>query len=257
MRTVWRLLGVLSCGVVVGLGLLWWQQERLIYVPGSMALEHCPTARVFSVVSTPEGVRMLVFGTSTRIAVLYHGNAGTVCDRTDYVGTLLSRGYQVLLVEYPGYGSSDGRPSHQRTLAAMASVQAYVQTLRPTSLVVLGESIGSGPAVLHAVGAAADHLILVTPFTTLSDIVRASSIWWLAWLVQDPFYNQRDIANFAGSLLILGAERDEVIPVDHSQAVHDAALRARQRRLVITSGATHNTVFQQPGMWQEIADWLR
>lgn len=241
-----------------GLLVMWWQQERLVYLPGSASLHVCATALPHEVVVTPEGIEMLVFGRSTRVAVLYHGNAGTACDRTPYVAPLLSRGYQVFLVEYPGFAGGLGRPTHRRTLAAVDSVRAYLRATEPTTLLVLGESLGSGPALLHAVSEAADHVVLITPFTRLSDIVRAGTLGFLlAPLTHDAFQNMDQVSDYTGSVLIFAAEQDEMIPLAQADTLYQAARRAKSRRIVIAPGAEHNTVFLQPGMWQELTDWLR
>lgn len=249
------LIAVLAFGS--GVGLLWWQQERLVYLPPAGVRSACPTALPHETITTPEGVRLLAFGQSTKLAVLYHGNAGTACDRVVYVRSLTSRGYRVLLVEYPGYGDGSGRPTHKRTRQAVESVRAYVRTVQPSTVLVLGESLGTGPAVTHATADATDHLILVTPFTRLSAVARASGLWWLSWLVRDPYDNAATLAAYSGSVLLLAAEHDEVIPVEHAHALHDAASSARNRRLVVAPGAGHNTILEQEGILQEIADWLR
>jgi len=82
--------------------------------------------------------------------MILHGNAGFALHRTHYLQALEEidegRTWEVILFEYPGYGSREGRPGEAvfRTAVSEAIGQLMQEDDRPIFL--LGESIGSGPA---------------------------------------------------------------------------------------------------------------
>lgn len=157
-----------------------------------------------------------------------HGNGELIDQWAERAMPLRDAGYGVLLVEYPGYGRSEGKPSEKSITKAM--VAAYDWALKeprvdPARIVAHGRSMGGGAA-----GALAKHrplaaLILESTYTSLAAMVRAAGVPDL--LIVNRLDTMEALKDYAGPVLVLHGESDGVIPVSHGRALASASKRAR------------------------------
>ncbi len=104
-----------------------------------------------------------------------HGNAGNIGHRAYRLGPFKLLGWGVLLLEYRGYGGNPGQPSEAGLLidahAGLAALREMGFSL--PEIVVWGESLGTGPAVQLAVEHPVAAVVLVAPFTSITDMARS------------------------------------------------------------------------------------
>jgi fermentation-respiration switch protein FrsA (DUF1100 family) len=96
----------------------------------------------------------------------------------------------VLAVEYPGYGIYDGAPDANQIAKDADTVYAYltkVQRLQESQIILFGRSIGTGPATYLASKNSPCALLLMSPFTSIRDIVRETAGKYLSFLISDRF----------------------------------------------------------------------
>src|SRR3972149_6132676 len=174
-----RLLAVVICtyiGVTMLVGVL---QSKLIYFP-SRILELTPTnvGLKFDDVTlvTRDDVKIsawFVPRQDARATVLFfHGNAGNNGDRVPEIKVLHALGYAVMIVDYRGYGKSEGAPSESGTyLDALAAWEHLTQArgLPIKRIVIMGESIGGAVAIDLARRQMPGALVVQSSFTRLSD----------------------------------------------------------------------------------------
>jgi len=191
--------------------------------------------------------------------VVFHGNAGTAADRTYYVSALAALGYRVILAEYPGYGGRKGE------LGEVPFVRDAKETLRRASeqygspIVLLGESLGCGVAAAAAKDPPVriDAMILITPWDTLLSVARDHFPWLPVRLfLRDTYDTIGDLKQYRGRIALAGAERDDIIPLRHAQALF-ASLPGDKKMWTIR-GAGHNTwpELVDPAWWKEVADFI-
>jgi len=179
--------------------------------------------------------------------VVFHGNAGFAQHR-DYFIDLVEESFpqgnpEVLILEYPGYGAREGKPSESAFFeAARAAVSDLVaDTSAPVYLI--GESIGSGPACHVASELKADiaGLLLITPFDDLAHVASHHFPFLPVKLIlRDRFRNAQALENYEGRVAIVVAQRDEVVPARFGHALHESYAGPSQIREV--EGGTHNTL---------------
>jgi hypothetical protein len=171
-------------------------------------------------------------GRPAPLLLFAHGNGELIDYWPDAFDPPRAWGYGVLLLEYPGYGRSKGRPSEasitDATIAAYdwAAAQPGIDATR---MIGYGRSLGAG-----AVCALLEHrplaaVILESPFTT----IRAFAIRYGApgFLVRDPFDNLSRLRTYKGPILIMHGEHDAIIPPWHGRALAAAAPQAELRLL--------------------------
>jgi pimeloyl-ACP methyl ester carboxylesterase len=153
----------------------------------------------------------------------FAGNGSLALDWLNETGGWDER-FAYLLVDYPSYGDCEGQPTPERiresSKAAMVALARHLQTsqaeLQPR-LAVLGHSLGSAAALMAADDLDIQRGVLLSPFTTMTDMGRIVLGWPLCHLNRHRFDNRktlRHIASRPGPRFVIfhGAE-DEVIPV--------------------------------------------
>ena len=192
--------------------------------------------------------------------IVFHGNAGKAADRTYYVKTLSSLGYRIILAEYPAYGGRKG------TLGEKAFVADGIETVRFVfeqfggPVFLLGESLGCGVAAAVAARTQVKiaGIILITPWETLASIARSRfSFLPVRLLLTDKYDSIGNLKPFKGRIAIIGAERDEIIPISHAKCLYDS-LSLVEKRMWIVTGAGHNNWYMraQASLWKEVTGFM-
>lgn len=189
-------------------------------------------------------------------AVIFaHGNAELIDFWPEQLGALRRLGMGVLLVEYPGYGRSEGAPSQQTVAEAFVAAYDALVTRKDVDasrIVLFGRSLGGGAVCALAGKRPAAALILLATFTS----VRALAPRFLVpgFLVRDPFDNLAAVRAFAGPVLVAHGTRDGLIPYRHGVALSQAAQRGR----LLTYDCGHNSCPPDWGVfWREVEAFLR
>lgn len=158
-----------------------------------------------------------------------HGNGGQASHRA-YALPAFDERDAVFVLEYPGYGQRGGRPSRGALDAASREAYHALRERFPgTPVCVLGESLGSGPAALLSRELPApDKIVLVVPFDSIQNVGRRHAGFLPARLIlAGNWDNVAALRGFQGPVEIFGAERDEVIPVAHAQALAKSIPQAK------------------------------
>ena len=162
------------------------------------------------------------------LIIFAHGNAERIAHCVDELKMFTFWGFAVLLVEYPGYGSSDGSPSQKRITEAFIAAYEWITQLEgidSNRIVLYGRSVGGGAICTLAANKPSAALILVSTFTS----IRSMAAKYLApgFLVRDPFDNLSVVTEYRKPILIIHGMRDDIIPHAHGRA---AAPRPGLRR---------------------------
>jgi fermentation-respiration switch protein FrsA (DUF1100 family) len=160
------------------------------------------------------------------VLVYFHGNAGSIADRSDKVRPFLDRGFGVLLAGYRGYGGNPGRPSETGLLDDGRAALDYLGAagIEAGRTVLYGESLGSGVAVALAAERPMAALILEAPFTSIVDVASSAYPWLPVRLAMiDRFNSLARIKSVNAPILILHGERDTTVPVRLGRRLLDHA----------------------------------
>jgi pimeloyl-ACP methyl ester carboxylesterase len=155
-----------------------------------------------------------------------------------------------LLVDYRGYGASEGSPS-EAALAADAVLWYDKFAPQGKKVYVFGRSLGSGVAVRLAVERKVDAVILVTPFDSMAAVgQRHYPFLPVSLLLRHRFDSLSRAPKITAPLLCLVATRDSIIPPEHAKLLFVAW--AGPKRWVALEEAGHNTVDAHPNYWRSI-----
>jgi uncharacterized protein len=254
-------------------GAMFLGQARLLYLPDlpSRALVDTPQ-RIGLVhedvfIETEDGLRLhgwyLPAPRARGSLLFFHGNAGNISHRLDSLRIFHRLRLDVLIVDYRGYGRSEGRPDEAGLQRDARAAWRYLVELRgeaPARIVLFGRSLGgavaavlaaelaggragTGPA--GALGAQPAALILESSFISVPELAADLYPWLparrLARLRHDTL---GALADVRCPVLVVHSRDDEIIPWRHGQALHDAA---RPPKALLELGGDHNQGFLQSG----------
>lgn len=192
-------------------------------------------------------------GAATGTIVFLHGNAENISTHIAAVAWMPAAGLNVFLVDYRGYGRSEGTPTmdglHRDTAAALAMV-GTLDGVDPARVVLFGQSLGGSIAITALAQAPQQQqvraLIVEGAFSGYRQITRdVLSRAWLTWPLQwplaltvdDSYRPVESIAAIAPTpvLIIHGAD-DSIVPPAHARALYAAARQPKALWLVPQAG---------------------
>jgi pimeloyl-ACP methyl ester carboxylesterase len=253
MRT---LLSLLAFVALAYLGLVAWAyvtQRAQIYFPVPET-QHT-LAEPLWVDSGGERIKVWHVARNGPRAIIYFG--GNAEDVSANIETFAGGfpGHSLFLVNYRGYGGSTGRPSEAGLTADALAVFDRVREVHP-EIAVVGRSLGSGVAVALASQRPVGRLVLVTAYDSLVNVAREYFGWLpLGLLLKDRYESARRAPRVDAPVLIIVAERDEIISRPRSEALA-AAFAPDQVRIDVVAGAGHNTLDLSPQYLDAIQRFL-
>jgi len=158
-------------------------------------------------------------------AVIFaHGNAELIDFWPEELKKLTHLGIGVMLVEYPGYGRSEGTPSQKNIAEAFIAAYDILAARRdvdPARIILLGRSIGGGAVCELAAKRPSAALVLMSTFIS----VRSFAPKYLipSFLILDPFDNQAVVASYKKPVLVIHGKCDDLIPYAHGVALSRSA----------------------------------
>lgn len=245
-------LGVVCLGLAACQGRLIYPAQR--YAPAMW--DKLPPACEPLRYETSEGKQVSFYqhprsgGEPKRLWLVCGGNGDVALNWFDPLLTAPDPEAGFLLLDYPGYGFSEGSCTPGRILAASeAAVEALgVRLGLPRAeldlrLGVLGHSLGAAAGLQYAARHPVRRIVLAAPFTTMVQMGHQTLFWPLGWLIWHRFDNEARLAEVLARptpppVTILHGELDRLIPPAMGRSLAEAHPQQVTFRLV--SGADHN-----------------
>jgi hypothetical protein len=259
------LLGWLVVGVVFLIGVpatMYLAQDSLLFFPQPLVGPPRVARPVEPIeLEREEGVRVrgwLVKTASPRAPlVLYYG--GNAEELSWQMTEPWPADWAVALVNYRGYGESDGRPSEAALFGdALAVFDALVR--RPDvdarRVVLVGRSLGSGVATHVAAERPVAGVVLISPYDSMAAVGQRHYPWLpVGLLLKHPFDAASRAPGIRVPLLAIAGGRDGIIPPAHSRKLFEAW--GGPKRFVELGEASHNDLSGAPQFWPAIDGFLR
>jgi pimeloyl-ACP methyl ester carboxylesterase len=195
-----------------------------------------------------------------RGAVLFfHGNAGNISHRLDYLLMFNRLRFSTLIVDYRGYGRSTGSPSEEGTYHDAEAAWDYLRharLARPENVVIAGESLGGAVAAWLAAKVAPRALLLFSTFTSATDL-GADVYWFLPVriLSRIGYDNLARLRSIGAPVFIAHSRDDDIVPYRHGRKLYEAA-REPKAFLEMRGGHNDGLVFARTEWVAELAAFL-
>ena len=188
-------------------------------------------------------------GNSRPTIIFFYGNAMCLAWSLDIGHEWQKAGANVLIVEYPGYGMSGGKPSEAAFYSAADAAYDYVLSrsdIDAGKIIPAGLSLGTGVAVDLASRKPVAGLALLAPFTSMDELAqRLVPFAPTSLILKHHFRSMDKIATLHTPILIIHGNRDRLIPTEMSHRLAAAAKQAQVTTLFVETD--HNDLFELAG----------
>ncbi|HEY9757201.1 MAG TPA: alpha/beta hydrolase [Oculatellaceae cyanobacterium] len=187
-----------------------------------------------------------------------HGNGFNLTFLLENFKMLLNDGSSVFAYDYEGYGRSEGQPSVERACDDARKAYSYLVTrkhVRPDSIILFGESLGTGITGNLASKVASAGVILQCPFLSLRE--RAVEILPVEHIYPQFLFPENALDNAAvfskqhPPLLIVGGVKDTVLPVHHADKLAEVALAPKSYIRIEEAGHSGDPLLLQSPLYAQ------
>lgn len=256
-------IGAVYAGAV---GWLYFWQERLLFEPDPLPADE-------PICSDPDTEEFFIDVPGARLSVAHlkrpnprgvffflHGNSGNLKKWFVELDPFRQANFDVVMFDYRGFGKSTGEIASEEQLHAdVAAVwQHFAPNYEGKRVVISGQSLGTGLAAglaaqLCAAGRAPDLTLLVSPYSSMRALATELYPWVPMQVLRYPLHTLEHAAKLLGPVILIHGDKDELIPIHHSEKLC-SALRSAQ--LLRITGAGHSDVHQFPSMRQALMSAL-
>jgi len=185
------------------------------------------------------------------VILFFHGNGGNISHRLDKILFLKEAGLDILIIDYRGYGRSNGAPSEAGLYRDAKAAYDYLvleKKIKPESIVLYGESLGGAVAAdlaaKHPVGA----LITEETFTSVPEMARVIYPIIPSWFIRSRYDALSKIKKVTCPKLFFHSVDDEIVPFKLGQKLMEAA---PEPKVFVQLRGGHNEAF-----WHSKDIWL-
>lgn len=179
---------------------------------------------------------------SKGIILYFHGNTRSIKGWAKYARDFYRYDYDVVLVDYRGFGKSTGKRSEQDIMQDMQFVyERLVEEHGKSNMIIYGRSLGSGFAAKLAADNHPRYLILDAPYYNFKKVVERF-LPFLPWQLVLRYHLRTDkwIMKVNSPVYIIHGTKDWLIPIKHSEALQK--LNPRKITLIRIHGGGHNNL---------------
>ncbi len=191
-------------------------------------------------------INMLHFKTAEPkgLIIYFHGNAGNLDRWGEVVYPYVDLGYDVVIMDYRGYGKSTGRRTEANLHADAQSIYDYCKLIFPEErITIFGRSLGTGMAIPLAANNNPHKLILETPFYSMKSMAqKVVPFYPSSLLLRFPFKSNASIQKIKCPIYIFHGTEDEVVPYEQSQRLFKLVEKPLATLYTIEGGGHNNLI---------------
>jgi uncharacterized protein len=242
------ILFLIAVYIITGIGFYFFQ-ERLIFQIEKLPREFKytfkqPFEEHFLKMKDGAEINVLHFkvDSSKGLVLYFHGNAGSLERWGKMVTPLAQLGYDVLIMDYRGYGKSKGMLGPRKMLSDSEEVYDFaLQFAKEKEIVLYGRSLGSAFASYLAGKKNPKMLILETPFFSLRDVVKyVAPMYPSKILLRYRFNNKIALKKAKCPIYIFHGTDDLVVPYESAEKLYKSLDPDQAQFTVIESGGHNN-----------------
>lgn len=265
-----RILKILQAAIIIYAvaGILLWQfQEMLLFQSKDLPMGYefqfeQPHKEILIHINEHEKLDMVQFYPADKthikgVVLYFHGNRENINRYARFVPAFTSRGYEVWMPDYPGYGKTTGMRKEQRFYSDAEAVYKMARKrVGADSIIVYGKSLGTAFATELASYSPCKRLILETPYYSMPSLAADHfPIYPAARMVRYQFPLYEFLQNVKVPVTVFHGTGDDVIPISHSLRLKPL-LKKSDEYFVIENGE-HNNLSEFELYQQKLDSLLR
>lgn len=192
--------------------------------------------------------------------LFFHGNGGNISHRLESLKIFHEIGLSVFIIDYRGYGQSQGTSSEQGTYRDAEAAWRFLTETRSISdedIIIFGRSMGGAVATWLASRYTPNLLILESTFTSIADVAKHYYPYLPTHLLVRIKYASVDrIEDIHRPILIAHSQTDEIIPYKYGRALFEKA-QAPKIFLELKGGHNDGFITTGPSYIQGLENFIR
>lgn len=260
--------------VLIPAAFLYFRQHAMIYYPrsyppgferalppGTVQLEYTTIAgkQVAFYLPPRSGAKL-----PARVWLTFSGNASVALDWLEFVAANPNKSDGFLLMDYPGYGRSQGvaaiattRGSADKAVATLAERLEIPEAELSSRLCVIGLSLGAAAALEFSAGHPIQCAVLIAPFTSMREMAAELFSRPASYLLLENYDNRARLRELAGRELpprvaIFHGAADTLVPPRMSRELAESAPQVAE--FFPVEQANHDTIVGDA--MTEIIAWM-
>jgi hypothetical protein len=221
---------------------LYYPVKEIEFYPDSVGL---PFEDVY--LNTQDGVKIngwFIPHPKTRYTLLFcHGNAGNIGNRMDKILLLRKLDLNIFIIDYRGFGKSQGRPTEKGFYLDAQAAYNYLLNARkitPQEIILYGESLGTAVAIDLAAKQKVKALILEGAFSSGKDMAVTIYPFLPKFIFSNMFDSLTKIKKIDAAKLFIHSRNDEIVPFTLATKLFNAA---KDPKYFLETAGDHNNSF--------------
>lgn len=234
---------------------LYFLQDRILFHPVTLKRDHQfdfqqPHRDISVPVNQEDTINVVDFsaaGNQRRGIVLYfHGNKKNISWYARYMPYFTRQGYEVLMIDYPGYGKSTGKLTEKKLYAWAREVYRMAMTKFPAdSIIIYGKSMGTGIAAQLAAGHDCKRLILETPYYDFPSVVSHYFFMYpVKWMLHYQLPTYQYIQTVRAPISIFHGTDDWIVSYRNTKRLQPFLKPGDE--VITIEGGSHNDLYDYP-----------
>ena len=246
---------------IIGIAFFYLQEKMIFHPvvlhPDDLYTFSKPYEEVNITVSDKSNIHIVKFpsqkDSSRGVVLFFHGNSENINRYAKYAPIFTSKGYDVWMLEYPGYGKSRGAMNESNFYEWALQTYKLARTkYQPTQIILYGKSLGTGIATQLASKRDCKKLILESPYYELPSLFRPYLFLFpLNRLMHHHFPTYEYIQKVDAPITILHGTEDGLISLKNSEKLSRFFKKGDQ--LIPVKGGSHNDLLNFPEFREAIA----
>lgn len=252
-KKIWRWVQIIAIVYVLGGAALYFLQDAILFHPVTLKRDHDynfpePHKDISIAIDKKDTLNLIDFSstdTVTRGVVLYfHGNKRNISWYAKYIPYFTRHGYEVLMIDYPGFGKSTGKLTEQKLYDwALNVYKIAIKRFGADSIIIYGKSMGTGIASQLASIRDCKRLILETPYYDFPSVVsHYFPIYPVRWMLHYDLPTYAYLKNVSAPITIFQGTKDRL--VTYSNAKRLKPLLKQKDEFITVKGGGHNNLYK-------------
>lgn len=240
-------------------------QDRILFHPVSLKRNHNydfkePHKDLSIAINNEDTLNLVQFqstDTITRGIVLYfHGNKKNIAWYAKYSSHFTKHGYDVLMIDYPGFGKSKGHFNEQTLYDWALQVYKLARSRFPAdSIIIYGKSMGTGIAAQLASIRDCRRLILETPYYDFPSVVKLYlPVYPMNWMLHYQLPTYKYLPSVTAPINIFHGTKDRVITYKNAKRLKPFLKKTDEFTTI--DGGKHNNLYEFPEMIRKLDSLL-
>jgi len=206
--------------------LIYFPSKRLLVTPADVGMSYEEVQ-----IETADQLRLkgwYIKAEQPRATLLFfHGNAGNISHRLESIDIFLKLNLSVLIIDYRGYGHSQGKPSEYGFYQDALAAWDYLirQGHSPNEIILFGRSLGAAVAAYLGSKKKPAAIILESAFTSATDMARKYYPYLpVRWLLRVRYPIQEYVSAFESPVLIIHSPDDDIVPFVYARRLLESQM---------------------------------